>query len=164
MAWSRDEIKARILADHGAWRALLARVEPGWMDEPGPMGEWSFKDLVSHLLAWRNRMVDRVEAAAAGRPRPANPWPAGMNEDDPINAWFRDRDAPRSAAELVAAYDGSFDRLAGALESLPTSTSFADGGTAGYFRWTDANGEIESDFFGHLGDHVADVDSWLARR
>ena len=27
------------------------------MTEPGPMGEWTFKDLAAHLLGWRERTI-----------------------------------------------------------------------------------------------------------
>jgi hypothetical protein len=111
MTSTRDEIVGRIRADHETWRTLVAEVGPARVDAPGAMGDWSFKDLVSHLSRWRSRTISRLEAAAEGRPRPANPWPADLADDDPVNAWFRDQDAPRSGDELLAEYDASFDRV-----------------------------------------------------
>lgn len=163
MATTKDRILAYIGADEEAWHALVADVPPGRMGEPGPMGDWSFRDLVSHLLAWRNRTITRLEAAGRGAPRPAAPWPAGMNEDDPINAWFRDQDAGRSADDLLAAYAGSFARLVEAVSRVPAEAFVAESSTnPGYFRWRDTAGEIESDFSGHLADHASDVREWLA--
>ena len=53
------------------------------MTEPGPMGEWTFKDLAAHLLGWRNRTIARLEAAAGRVEKPpANPWPAELDDDD----------------------------------------------------------------------------------
>ena len=164
MASTRDVILGKIKADEAAWAALVADVPPGRMAEPGPMGEWSFRDLVSHLLAWRNRTIGRLEAARQGAPRPAAPWPAGMNEDDPINAWFLDQDAGRSAADLLAAYGASFQRVSTAVAALPAESFISESAeTPGYFRWRDTVGEIESDFSGHLLDHADDVRAWLAR-
>jgi hypothetical protein len=163
MASTKDVILAKIKADEAAWQALVADVPPGRMGEPGPMGEWSFRDLVSHLLSWRNRTIGRLQAAAQRAPRPAAPWPAEVTEDDPINAWFQDQDAGRSADELLAAYATSFDRIAGAVAALPADAFVAESATTpGYFRWRDSAGEIESDFSGHLVDHVGDVRDWLA--
>jgi hypothetical protein len=132
------------------------------MDEPGAMGEWTFRDAVSHLLAWRRRAIARLEAAAHGEPRPGNPWPAGMDGDEPINDWFRQQDAGRSADDLLAEYDGSFDRMAAAVAAWPASADPVESDTPGYYRWNDASGSLESDFFGHMRDHVGDIEAWLA--
>jgi len=162
---TKDSILAKINADEAAWRALVADVPSARMREPGPMGDWSFRDLVSHLLSWRNRTISRLQAARDGAPRPPAPWPAGISDDDPINAWFLDQDAGRSSDELLSAYAASFDRLAAAVADL-TPEHFLDesSDSPGYFRWRDAAGELESDFSGHLQDHVDDVRKWLAAR
>ena len=134
------------------------------MSEPGAMGDWSFKDLVSHLLSWRNRTIGRLAAARQGAQRPANTWPAGMTEVDPINDWLRSQDANRSAADLLAAYERSFDSLAEAVAALPSAAFVAESATSpGFFRWRDATGELESPFSGHLNDHADDVRAWLER-
>ena len=163
MATVKDDILGRIDADEAAWNALAAEVPPARRDEPGPMGDWSFRDLVSHLLAWRNRTMSRLHAAATGAARPPAPWPAGMNEDDPINAWFREQDAGRSADDLLADYAASFARIRGAVAAMPADAFIGEADTPGYFRWRDSAGELQSDFSGHLNDHADDVRSWLAK-
>jgi Mycothiol maleylpyruvate isomerase N-terminal domain len=163
VASTKDTILQRIGEDEVAWNALAAEVPAGRMDEPGPMGDWSFRELVSHLLAWRSRTIGRLAAANAGAPRPANPWPSTMTEDDPINAWLRDQDAARSASDLQSAYAESFSELARAVQALPERSFIAESSTPGYFRWRDTTGELESDFSGHLQDHADDVRAWLAR-
>lgn len=163
MATTKDAILEKIKADEAAWNALVAQVPAARMGEAGPMGEWSFRDLVSHLLAWRNRTIGRLAAARTGAPRPAAPWPAGLTDDEPINAWFRDQDAGRSAEDLLAAYAASFERIADVVTALPADAFIAESSdTPGYFRWRDSAGEIESDFSGHLRDHADDVRAWLA--
>lgn len=161
MTTVKDDILGRIDADETAWHDLVAHVPSNRLDEPGPMGEWSFRDLVSHLLAWRNRTAARLQAAATGTSRPPAPWPAGMDEDDPINAWFRDQDAGRTAEDLLADYADSFGRLKSAVSAVPDEAFLGEADTPGYFRWRDAAGEITSDFSGHLADHADDVRTWL---
>lgn len=162
MASMGADLAARFRADRGTWRALVARVPPTRTDEPGAMGDWTFKDTVSHLAAWRDRTVGRLEAAVRGDPRPGNTWPDGLTDDDPINAWFRDQAASRSLPGLLAEYDASFERMAVAVAALPASANPVESETPGYYRWNDANGPLESDFFGHLAGHIADVEAWLA--
>jgi len=67
---SRAELASRIRADQDAWEALVADVPRERMDDPGPMGDWSFRDLVSHLAAWRNRTVARPRGRRPGLARP----------------------------------------------------------------------------------------------
>ena len=161
MVATRDDLAARFRSDQAKWRALVAQVDRARMDEPGPMGEWTFKDLVGHLGAWRGRNVARLEAAARGEPRPANPWPDAMAGDDPINDWFRERDRDRPVEDLLGEYDESFDRMAGALAALPDDAIMGEADTPGYYRWRDTEGEVQSDFFNHLDVHMADVVAWL---
>src|SRR5919201_1911286 len=92
----RKELIADIQREQHAWREIVAEVGRDRMNEPGPMGEWTFKDLASHLAGWRGRTIARLEAAANGRPEPPTPWPAELKDDDSINAWIRERDRQRS--------------------------------------------------------------------
>ena len=162
MASTGEDLAARFRADRGTWRALVARVPRERADAPGVMGDWTFKDAVSHLAAWRARTVGRLEAAVHGAPRPANPWPGEMTDTDPINAWFRDQAASRTLDDLLAEYDASFERMAVAVAALPSTANPIESETPGYYRWSDAVGPLESDFFGHLAEHIADIEAWLS--
>jgi hypothetical protein len=90
-----------VRADRTFWRNLVDEVGRERMDEPGPMGEWSFKDLTAHLAAWRNCRIPMIEAIARGEPVPGTPWPAGMTDDDEINAWFQARDSRRTLDDIL---------------------------------------------------------------
>lgn len=76
------------------------------MLETGPMGDWTFKDLVDHLTAWRERTLQRLEAAAHGQPEPPAPWPADLDDNDDnaiddINAWFQQQSADKLLGEVL---------------------------------------------------------------
>jgi hypothetical protein len=156
---TRTEQTDVIRADQQFWRDLAAEVGPDRYTEPGPMGEWNFGDLAGHLLAWRNRSISRLEAAARGEPDPAPPWPAELGDDDDrINDWIRENDAGRGPAELVAGYDDSYDRVIRALEALPED-ALTDPDA---FPWAEGP-LVEATFTGHLHDeHVPAVRAWLA--
>ena len=147
-----------IKADQQFWRDLAAEVGPDRYAEPGPMGEWSFGDMAGHLLGWRNRTITRLEAAARGEADPPPPWPAELGEDDDaINDWIRTNDASRSPADLVAAYDASYDRLIRALEALPETMRTDPAG----IDWV-GGPLVDVAFTGHLHDeHVPSVRAWL---
>ena len=114
----RPRLVAQLKADQQEWRDLVADVGDR-VAEPGPMGEWTFRDLAAHLMGWRERTLGRLEAAADGRPDPPDPWPPGLDDDDAINDWFQAQAAGRPAAEVLADIDASHDRLAAAVSRLP---------------------------------------------
>lgn len=154
---TRAEQIAAIRADQEAWRTLVAEVGPNRYAEPGPMGEWSFGDMAGHLLGWRNRTIQRLEAAGRGEPDPPAPWPAELDDDDAINDWLHARDTGRSPDRHVADYDASYDRLVRALEALPDEM-LTDPDA---LPWL---GEplVDVEFTDHLQDeHVPAVRAWL---
>jgi len=149
----------RILADRTIWRALVDDVGPDRMELPGPMGDWTFKDLASHLGGWRIRRVVQLEAFARGEPEPADPWPPELEDDDSINAWIQAKDRNRSATDVVSDYDSSFERLAGALDTLPDDVV----DDPDLLPWTEGAALLDADFGGHMREHVSDAREWLAR-
>lgn len=90
-------------------RDVFAAVDAARRDAPGADGEWSAKDILAHLSAWRQRQADKLIARREGREEP--PLPAA--EIDDVNAvlhaeradWAWDRvaaDAESTAHGLVA--------------------------------------------------------------
>jgi hypothetical protein len=157
----RDALIDHLEAVRARWRRLIDDVGPDRLEEPGPMGDWTFKDLAAHLTAWRRRSVDRLEAAARGEPQPPNAWAAdleGEDEDDPINAWIHDRTKDRAANELLAESDAVYDDLIAAVRALPID-AVTD---PNRFPWV--GGPLaEAQFGGHLDEHEPSVRAWLAR-
>ena len=152
-----------VRADRQVWRDLVAEVGRDRMLEPGPMGEWTFRDLAAHLAAWRNTRIPVVEAIGRGEAAPPPPWPADLGEDDyePINDWFQARDADRPLDDVLADYDGSFERLAAAIEALPESVAHDPNA----LPWTGGTAAVDMDWTDHLhGEHLPDVRAWLESR
>ncbi len=164
MTDSRDAMLATLEDERAQWRALVAEVGEERMTEPGPMGDWSFKDLVAHLLGWRERTIRRLEAAAAGLPEPPPSWPSGLDEDDDvdaINAWFQQQSLDRGVGELLDAADRSYERYAAAISRLPEDQVTSRDA----FRWLEGASLADTDLFEHLhDDHEPSIREWLARR
>jgi hypothetical protein len=159
MSMSRAAAAERIRADQRFWRALVDEVGRDRMDEPGPMGEWTFKDLAAHLAGWRERRIGELEAVAAGRPRPPLPWPAELDGDDErVNDWLHERDRDRPLEDALADYDRSFELLATAIEALPEDIA----GDPDYFAWTGGVPITDIDFTDHLHEeHLPAIRAWL---
>jgi len=155
---TKAELVATVRVDRDFWRALVDEVPRDRMTEPGPMGDWSFKDMAAHLAGWRNPRIAILEAAARGEPAPPNPWPADLDDDDPINDWINDQAKNQSLEEVLSDYDSTFYRLADALEALPEET-LADPEA---FPWTGGTALLDADFTQHLHEeHYPSVRAWL---
>ena len=167
---TKGEVVAAINREREAWDALLAEVGEDRMLEPGPMGEWTFKDLADHLTAWRERGLQRLEAAAHGQPEPPASWPTELNDEndedvDAINAWFQKQSDEKLLGEVLDESRESYARLAEAVLQLPDE-ALTD---PAYFAWTDglALGPeiLNGGYFDHLhGEHEASIRHWLAER
>jgi len=159
----RAHLVANIQAERALWADLVEEVGEDRMTDPGPMGEWTFKDLASHLLAWRERTIARLEAAAAGREEPPNPWPAelGDEEDDTVNAWIHERTRDRPLRDVLDDVDRSYERYASAIAALPDDLVTRPDA----FPWLEGEALADVELFGHLHDeHEPSMRAWLTER
>ena len=156
----RARILANIQAERAWWANLVEEVGEERMSEPGPMGDWTFKDLASHLLGWRDRTIARLEAAAEGRDEPPNPWPAelGDEEDDTVNDWIHERTRDRPLNEVLDDVDRSYERYASAVAALPEDLVTRSDA----FPWLEGEALADAELFGHLHDeHEPALRAWL---
>jgi hypothetical protein len=159
--YTKEQVIAGIRADRDFWRSLVDEVGRDRMEEPGPMGEWTFKDLAAHLAGWRNHRIAILEADAKGEPEPAAPWPADLDDDDPINEWIHDDAQKRSLDDVLADYDSTFYRLADALQGLPES-KLADPAA---YAWSGGEPLLNFTFLDHLHEeHLPSIRAWIESR
>ncbi len=159
---ARATVLARIADERRHWQEIVAEVGPDRFEEPGPMGEWSFKDLAAHLLGWRERTIARFEAAAEGRPEPPPPWPAELEgeDDDPVNDWIHEQHRDRPAEDVLRDVVRSYERLAAAIAALPDE-KLTDPRA---FPTLDGQSVVDVDLLGHLHEeHEPSIREWLTR-
>ena len=160
-----DDARARLIANirgvQDRWRRLVADVADERMEQPGAMGDWTFKDVAAHLAGWRRRTVLRLEAAGRGDAPPPNPWPSdlGDEEDDTINAWMHEQFKDRPLAQVLADADRVYDDFVAVVETLPGDILTDQD----RFPWMEGVALADGDFNGHLDEHEPDVRRWLAR-
>lgn len=156
--------KAQLLEDlqheQAEFEALLAAIGEDHMTQPGVAGEWSIKDVVAHLTAWRRRTVKRFQAAARHEPDPPTGWPAQLQTDDEINAWFAAADRDRSLSAVLGDSHAVFDQMVEAIAAIPEP----DLQDPARFPWWGDETWNGAALFGHFHEeHEADLRSWLAR-
>ncbi len=156
----------RIERERGAWEAIVAEVDVTDIDRPGAAGSWTFKDVAGHLNGWRERTVDRLEAAARGEAPPPPPWPDDLSDEtdegiEAINRWIYERNRDRPAADILAESREQFRRMRAAVEAVPE----ADLVTPGRFPWLGGEplSAVLDGSFGHLHEeHEPAIRAWLA--
>lgn len=75
--------KVKILTDIQAeWQLLKATLDLLSEEQllvPGVIGEWSVKDIMSHIVAWEKVLIDRIEGVMSEQPLK---YPPIMNDED----------------------------------------------------------------------------------
>lgn len=156
---AQERLLAQIENEREQWNRLVTEIGTDRMEEPGPMGEWTFKDLASHLTGWRERTIARLEASPGQEPQ--LPWPGELTEDDAINEWLYARDRDRALDDILQEADNSYGRLVSAIRTLAEEDLI----TPGRFPWLGDEALADADFFGHLHEeHEPDIRRWLAER
>jgi hypothetical protein len=118
-----DTTQTRLQADliallhsmRGAEQDLFARIPAEAREAAGTIGEWSPKDLLAHLGAWRAIEARRLEARARGAVFPSE----DPSLDEPIddsNARLQARHRDLTWEAVVAVADASVDALISAVE------------------------------------------------
>src|SRR5260221_1202803 len=121
MNGSKDQLLSALQNEQAGWKRLLDDIGEARMIEPGVAGEWSIKDIVAHLTAWRRRTVGRFQAALRHEPTPPPPWPPQLPTDDEINAWMHASDRDRPLADVLAEPRAVFHYLVVSLSAFPES-------------------------------------------
>lgn len=158
--------KARLLDDlrdeQTYWEALLQDIGKQHMTQPGVAGNWSIKDIISHLTGWRRRTVGRFQAALRHEPPPPPLWPPQLQTDDEINAWIYAADRDRPLDSVLRDSREVFEQLLETLDTFPAAELL----DPARFPWLESGdfpltGAV---FYAHFHEeHEPDMRAWLAR-
>lgn len=91
---NKGELLETLRAERAAWEALLREVGEARMILPGVAGEWSLKDVVSHVTAYERWLVEWLEAAARGSLPPSSELENPDVEARNAFIFARNRDRP----------------------------------------------------------------------
>jgi hypothetical protein len=163
-AQTASALLALIEHERTAWTELLAAVGHERMEQPGATGDWTFKDVVAHLMGWRRLSLIRLDAAVQNREPDAPPWPAGLSEEhdtDAINEYFFRSGRERPLEHLLDEAGQSFDRMRAAVLALPEDALY-DTSRYSWLRGWPVAAVVERSF-AHFHEHETPVREWLAR-
>lgn len=145
------DLVAMLHAVRAAEQDLFAMIPPATREAAGTIGDWSPKDVLAHLGAWRAVEARRLEARAAGEEASSDD-PALDEPIDGSNARLQARHRDLGWGAVVGEASASIDELIAAVERSSTEVlcECDDGSVAGI----GANGVNHA--VGHLPE-IADL-------
>lgn len=124
--------------------ALVERLTPAQLEEPGMAGDWSVKDLLWHLCCWTAEAARQLERVRVGTYVPQD-W-----DTDELNQRFfeesRRQDLATVRAELAAARTRALQEWAAVKEVTPEA-----------IEWFGESGPE------HYLEHLSDLRPWVER-
>jgi len=112
----RDELLAALEAARAKLDAAIEGLSSEDMTAPGPVGDWSVKDLLSHVTSWDVDLLTNLGKAQRGQKPGRTQWdPAGIQaQNDVWHQELKDRPLER----VLADYDGVHAQVLRAVSAL----------------------------------------------
>lgn len=140
------------------WEALLARVAPARLDEPGVAGDWSVKDIVAHVAWYEREMVGLARQRSL-----AGASPLWEIETDRRNTLLRDEQRGRAPDAVLAEAREIHAQAVAALATLADEDLADPGRFAGmpadWVPWRVIAGNTHE----HYRAHAPALRAWLDR-
>jgi uncharacterized protein (TIGR03083 family) len=152
---TREELLQALRASRAQIEAALAGLADAQLTEPGALGEWSVKDILSHLTAWEAEAVTALAKVKRGLKPGKIPW--AQAEVDALNAKWYKENKRRPLDRVLADFRGV------RAQTLKLVESFSDEDLAAPRPWFD-NGTlvelIKAETFEHEAEHLPHILEW----
>ncbi len=129
------------------------------MQQPGVVGEWSVKDLLSHLSLWEAELIRLLWELKQGQ-KPTYPMLADQDVDRLNEKWFREsktRPLGRVMADFLAVRKQTIHQVESFIEKdLTDPRCYPALGGEPLEEW------IAGDSYDHEAEHEAQVRAWRA--
>lgn len=150
-----------VRAERAQWQALLARVGPDHMEQPGVEGDWSIKELVAHLTWYERAVLDGAQqilhAGTFTRPQ------RGDETMDERNARIAAASRARPLADVLAEADAVFGQLLSLIEAIPDDM-LNDARLLGLPDDIPPWMRVANNSYAHYRQHAEAVLAWLEKR
>ena len=118
------------------------------LNEPGPVGLWSVRDLLGHIVTWEEEALIALPVILEGKPLPRYASSGGI---DAFNAREQDRKRGITLAALKRDLAATHQRFMDYLASVP-ETAYAQEGR--FLK------RLRQDTYGHYREHADQVVQW----
>jgi hypothetical protein len=165
--WGRRVNKQELIAYLGDERskleAVLLRVKPEQMTQPGVCGHWTVKDVVAHLAVWTSREVTVLFQAERGQKISYGVLDDGANDWANVNQKDYEQQKDRPLERILEDFRGAHKQLLKRLAAWQDETAlFQTNKFAGTKR------SLAEKMIGGVGEHDAEhreqIEAWLVQR
>lgn len=164
MSHSKSQLLDTLHTRRAQWEDLLAAVGKERMTQPGAAGDWSVKDVISHITAYERWLVEWLTAAAQN----TFPAPSPLDDTDPERRNWRVYELTHSISLQDVLNDASqnFINLLETIQALPDKY-FEDPQSASWFMkpyWSRMNTVPEAVVnlsTDHYEEHIPAIQAWI---
>ena len=154
---NKDEVLAALEDSRAQIDEVLADLRPDALELPGVAGDWSVKDILSHLTAWQVELLTTLGLAQRGQ-KPGRPaWDAASVEAQ-NQAWHQQY-RTRPLERVIEDYDGVHRQL------LRQFTALTEKDLAAPLAWRKGqtlSQYVVEDVIEHEAEHLPALQAWLA--
>jgi hypothetical protein len=139
--------------------ALINQIPQERMLETGVESNWSVKDILAHIAAWELKM-SQVFAELQQSDAPPD-WPTTDEAVDALNANFYETNRDKPLAQVIADFDAAYPQALAATKAMSEGDLF----DPRRFAWREGRPlwwMVAGNTFGHYGDHIPNIETWLA--
>lgn len=129
------------------------------MTAPGMAGDWSVKDLLSHLTAWEAELVTMLAQARQGKKPPFADIPA--SKTDELNAKWRAETKDRPLDRALADFHGVRKQTIRQIESF-SDNELSDPKLYKWLKDSPLWKWIAAETFEHEAEHAEQIRQWRA--
>ena len=132
---TREELLKETYDEREKLEALLKNIPPDVFSSKKVVGEWTVKDVLSHLIAWEQMVILWVKSGYEGKTIPVPAEGFKWSELPALNDTIYREHKNEPAGEVLAKFDQSYHQILALLNSLPEQDLF----TPGLHKWQNKN-------------------------
>lgn len=160
---NKPELLTALRKSHEDFLQAIEGLTEEEMNEPGVNGDWSVKDILSHLTRWEAELVKLLWQTSQGITPSGLAISATSEEVDELNARWVQEDRERSLSQVLEDLHGvrkQTIRRVEALseEDLTDAKRYAWLGEVPLWKWI----AIES--YEHEAEHLSQIQAWREKR
>jgi hypothetical protein len=159
--------KARLLEtmqhSYETFNALLAPLSEAEMSQAQICGDWSIKDVLGHLTAWMEYLLERLRAARSDRTPERLYQNLSEEEIEQLNRAFAEERKAWPLRQILDDFHSSYDAVYNAVAQLDEELLSDPGRLSWEQRWPLWQ-SVASDTYEHFDEHASGIRAWLSTR
>jgi hypothetical protein len=150
---NRQQLLNRIDSAWVAFQASYAGLSNSQLSEPGVVGDWSVKDVISHVTWWEEEALRHLPPIIAGERPPR--YSVTYGGIDAFNAMMAEQKRDLSVSDVLTQQDDTHRRLIAFVQRVPEDQ---------FARETRFRRRLRLDTYGHYPIHTRAIREWRQQR